>query len=304
MPTYRRITASVVSTWAALWLSLPGAHGQPTAGPDARLTERAHRVASWLLDTPLDPRAFAAALAADWNVQPAERNAQLAGQIAQLEKVMALNGAERELVRLKLEGDLLAQARKEPTRPLHTFLLAAHAKTNPPLADGAPVLTRRVSDSFAQLWTFMFVEAVGGKHAALAAEVKDRAAAALASRWARMTPAQRERIAEAPLLLAAMRYRWPSYPEATRAAIRARWRTQFEPAIAKLMAHQTPANRAGAASPHDSRTAYEQARKLLADNQATVSLVSDMISMQAEATATIVRNLDSHHEYRWVYAPN
>lgn len=295
------VALSLLAAAGLAWMGGPARAGE---APGEALVKRAHKVAGWLLGLRLDPQEFARALTEDFRVSPPEKNAKLPGQLDELEKIMALDEGQREVVRIKVAGDLLAQAKGEAQRPLHAYLLAAHAAANPPLAPGPPALTRQSSDAFAQLWTFMFVEAVGGKHAPLAPKVKDTAAETLAAKWGRMEPAQRDRIVQSPLLLAAMRYRWRGYPEDTKAAIRASWRKQFEPALPRLMAKQA-ARQPAQGQPASGGTEFQKAQRVLANYQANVSLMSDMISMQADTSAHIIRNMGPHeYTYKWVYKPD
>ena len=201
----------------ALCLLLTGTAAAQSPGPGESLMARAERVLAWLYDIPFDPprrRQLRQAMTADWQSSPPEKNAQLDPQLTALERMMTAPPLEQEVVRQKLGLDLLEQARAQPRKQLHGFVLATHAAVHPPLAPGPPALTAQVSDGFMQLLGFAFAEVKGTPHGETPAETLEAGRKALASRWAQISTAERQKIALSPLYLAAMRFKWPKLPAA------------------------------------------------------------------------------------------
>jgi hypothetical protein len=139
---------------------------------------------------------------------------------------------------------------------------------------------------------------VGKTIPALPPTAKAEVARKLAARWPTFPPERRARIAGAPLHLALLRAQWPQLPPKEQAANREGWRQQLAPVLARVTA-PPPAAAGQPRKPQTREEAMARAQKILADNQATVSLVSDMLTMQGEINTVITANMGRgvHRDY-------
>ena len=283
-----RAALALAVACAATLAAAGRAHAQPEA-LDEETILRAERASAWLLRLSFDERErqiFRAVLLLDWQTAPAAQRARLDPQLALLEQVQAAAPARRELARLKLSRELLAELEAQPQSPVSRFLLAQHAAAHPPLAPGEPALTREMSDALADLVGFVLFEAAGVSQSPVPAGVKAEVAVQLANGWPSMSRAQQERIARAPLQHAALRWQWPQLAESQRRLARAAWRRALGPALAGL----PPPRRTPGGGARWARDLAELERRI-DDHDRTIDLLGQVLDVRRASSLALVSHL-------------
>lgn len=139
------------------------------------------------------------------------------------EQVFALPVEQRELLRARVQPELLQQWRAQREDPSAQWMLSVYDAAHKPLAPGKPALTRQVADAYAETLCFMVTE-VSGKPVQADAKYKSEFAASLAKLYGQWPAEQQEQLQQLPLLWAALRAGWPQMPEADRAKLREQWK--------------------------------------------------------------------------------
>ena len=275
------------------------------AEPDSRTVARAEKVVSWLLELSFDEKrrkVFREVFSEDWRASAIEKRRQMAAQLDELEKLMGVEATRREVTRLKLADDLLASFRGEPNSPMNAFLLSEYAAAHPILAAGDPPLRRGMSDALVFMLRFAIFEAAGVPHSSGEPKVMDDAARALATRWPGLPSVQKERIAQAPLHFAALRFQWNKMPEGARKSIRQSWRRGLEPVLLKLRGHAAAGRPAVSKS---SRVNMAELQRMLRDRHQSNMFMSRMLTSQHDASMAIIGNTGSSNtKLDWVKKPD
>ena len=281
--------ALALAVACAATLAAAGQARAQTAALDEATIARAERAGAWLLRLTFDERErqiFRAVMILDWQTSPAAQRARLGPQLALVEEVQAAEPARRELARLKLSRELLAELEAQPLSPVSRFLLAQHAAAHPPLAPGEPALTREMSDALADLVGFVLFEAAGVPQSAVPAAVKAEVAVQLANGWPAMSRAEQDRIARAPLQHAALRWQWPQLAGSQRRLARAAWRRALGPALAGLPPPR-PAPGGGARWAQD----LAELERRIDDHDRTIGVLGQVLDVRRASSLALVSHL-------------
>src|SRR5207244_668933 len=134
---------------------------------------------------------------------------------------------EREVVRRKLQPEILKQMRADKDNPDTKWLLEVYDATHKPIAPGDPPLTRQMSDAFAELACFMIGEVTAKKIDANQG-FKEAWAAMMKQKYAGFNAEQQKTLGQIPELWATLRLAWEKAPEPEREKIRAQWKEQLK----------------------------------------------------------------------------
>jgi len=184
----------------------------------------------WLLDVPFaddQRRVLRNAIVDVWK-RKAQAEIDTVLQIVNLRRQVAgLEAAKADFARAQVQEGFIAGLRKDPSE-VSRMLVQVYDAGHRPIADGPPPLTRQSADAMLESIYFMASILEDGQTAVPTKEEKDQWAAKLAEQYAKMPEAQRDGIAQMPMIWAALRWAWPTLPDAEKRRLQEQF-GQFEP---------------------------------------------------------------------------
>lgn len=137
-------------------------------------------------------------------------------------KLARMTPEEREFIRISYQREVVKAAQTGPGKRESRQIIAAYDGAHPVIAAGSPALTRQAADAFTGY--VCFTEGIkAGRNIQCPQAVLDKSAQNLAQQYPTMTPLEQKDIAELPLKLAFMRWKWATSSEPDRQKLRAQW---------------------------------------------------------------------------------
>jgi len=198
---------------------------------------------------------------------------------------------KQDVVRKQVEGEAMAELRKQPDRA-SKLLVEIYDAARKPIAEGDPALTRLQADAALELFYFMAAQLEGLSVKPTAGE-KDEWAKRLVEQWPKLDVDARKRFATMPLAWSATRAAWPEMTEADREAIKREFAQmdgikEFRSAFAKAKT-ESGVNAAAAIS------------KMQQNNQTSMMLLKTSYDATMTQMAAMRNMTDTR--YRWSYRP-
>lgn len=190
---------------------------------------------AWLLEldfTSADRARLRAMLIDDWKK---EKTADIKSDLDVLEldrQVQALKPEERDFIRRKLQPDVIKSLTADTQNENSQWLLKLFNEANRPIAAGDPPLTRRISDSFADLFCFILAEA-GGKQITADKPFKDAWSQLMVQKYAGFTKEAQANTAKMQDLWPAIKAAWPRASEEEKNQLRAQWKQMLATVLPK-----------------------------------------------------------------------
>jgi hypothetical protein len=223
------------------------------------------------------------------------------------QQLATLKPAERDVVRQTALDDAIQQWRKDKDSPSAKLMIEIYENAHQPIAAGTPPLTRQNVDAFAEYLCFAAGQTAGIDYNP-PPEIRDKLAASVAENYAHIVPAQRALIARMPLIWASLRVLWPEMSDAVRKQYADAWKK--DPHLVALGKQLNGA--AGKAQPattsqitpvatHGSKATLAELQAKMAQQQATYTMMSNMMRMNYETSSTIIGNMGGGwtYEHRW-----
>jgi hypothetical protein len=212
--------------------------------------------------------------------------------LAAREELAKLPEGERELARQAALDAALKSWRDEVDSKSAKTMLDLHAAANAPIAAGDPPLTQQAVTAYAEFLYFAAGRTVG-VDAKVTTATRDALTASVAKGYAEMTQDARERIAEMPVLWAALRVAWPHLGDERQKQIVDAWKQ--DDAIQRIGKQLELQKAQESMREMMSRQAQMQAM------QAHYAMMSNVMRMNADTARIIASNMggNTRYEYRW-----
>ena len=176
----------------------------------------------WLIDAPLSTaqrEVIGSSIVDDWRKHDAGIIASVGRLLDFRNQVVKLSAAQQILVRRQNEVELVGALRTERDS-VSTLLLEIYDSSHPPIAAGAPALTRQQADAALELFYFMAGQ-LEGVQATPNAAAKMMWAANLARTWPTLPAETRKAIAAMPVTWALTLAVWTDMVPAVREQVKA-----------------------------------------------------------------------------------
>jgi hypothetical protein len=232
--------------------------------------------------------------------------------------------AEKEVLRQQLQSKFLDALRQQPDSPAAKWVFSLYDTAHKPVAQGAPPLTRQMSDAFLEVLAFMRNEVVGGQPIYANAAMKDEFVKGLAAAYVKSDAARQKHIAGMPLFWAALRAEWPKLAESEKAKYRQLWKgylqqiapefLTWKPAVptraqqAQLQARKERIEQSGDNLTEAEKRAraqqwYAQEMARMQSSHNTYMMMSNMSLMNHVTNMNMIGNIGSsgwRYEYKYV----
>src|SRR5262245_27880465 len=179
-------------------------------------------ILQWLIDAPLAPakrEVVRAQIIDEWKAKDAGTIAEVRKILAFRDQVVKLQPAEQNLARRQNEAELVPALRTEKGSA-SAVLLEAYDLAHPPIAAGAPALTRQEADAALDLFYFMAWQ-LEGVQAAPTEAARTAWAGNLARAWAMLPADTRASVAAMPVTWALTLAVWPQMAPPVREQVKA-----------------------------------------------------------------------------------
>ena len=179
-------------------------------------------ILQWMIDAPLNGaqrEVIRSSIVDDWRKKNAETIANVGRILEFRSQLVRLPSAQQNLVRRQNEVELIGALRTEKDS-VSTLLLQVYDSAHPPIAAGAPALTRQQADAALELFYFMAGQ-LEGVQAAPNDAAKMMWAGNLVRAWATLPAETRKAIAAMPVTWALTLAVWTDMTPAVREQVKA-----------------------------------------------------------------------------------
>ena len=240
----------------------------------------------WLIDAPLNAaqrEVIRSSIVDDWRKKDAGTIASVGRLLDFRNQVVKLPTAQQNLVRRQNEVELIGALRTEQDS-VSTLLLAIYDSAHPPIAAGAPALTRQQADAALELFYFMAGQ-LEGVQATPNDAAKNMWAGNLARTWATLPAETRKAIAAMPVTWALTLSVWTDMIPAVREQVKA---TYAQMDVVKALRSDFIAARNQAAAPALSTSSQPPAAPPQAEGAVDVSAQISKMNANYAATSSML----------------